>query len=181
MGIVAISLQDLLLASGGLGLDMLDLLWVLGGGWLRGGNVGVPFASGLWCGYRSSFVWVCLLLLHQIRCYLFLRLVIRFYFYHLVGSVFFSLSFEMGTYHPSIVTGFQLINSYTWLTFWLVWIMERYREFVSLTVNAVLLSLCCLWNKAIVHLQIELFRPMFSVIDLELGLTSPLWLYASSY
>lgn len=48
-------------------------------------------------------------------------------------------------------------------------------EFVSLiVVNVVLLSLCCLWNKAIVHLQIKLFQPMFSVIDLELDLTFPL-------
>ena len=50
-------------------------------------------------------------------------------------------SFETGAYHLSIVTGFQLTDVYTWLMFWLVWIIECHRKFVSPTVvNAVLSS-----------------------------------------
>jgi hypothetical protein len=97
------------------------------------------------------------------------------------------ISLEIGTYHSSIVTAFQLTDVYTCLMIWFVWIIEYLGEFVYLAiVNVVLLSVHCLWNEAIMCLQIELYQlmvlcnqsGMFSVLYLGLGLMSPPLLYA---
>lgn len=91
-------------------------------------------------------------------------------------SYCFSISSEFGTYHPSIVTAFQLADVYTCLMICFVWIIEQLGEFVyPAIVIAVLLSVHCLWNEAIKSLQIELYQLMF------LCNLFGVWLYVPSY